>query len=50
MMSTLSEQGRFGLTAIADSHEEAQALYERVRVVLDQEAREALVDRGLPEI
>jgi hypothetical protein len=50
MMATLSEQGRLGLTAIADSHAEAEALYARVADVLDAEAKDALIDRGLPGI
>ncbi len=48
MMATLSEQGRLGLTAIADSHREAQASYQSVLAVLEQESREALIDRGHP--
>jgi hypothetical protein len=48
MMSTLSEQGRVGLTAIGNSQAEAEDLYLRVGTVLVQEAREALVDHGLP--
>jgi hypothetical protein len=50
MMATLSEQGRLGFTAIADSPAEADRLYQRVGEVLELEAREALFDRGLPEI
>jgi hypothetical protein len=48
MMSTLSERGRVGFTAIGDTPAAAQALYERVGRVLEREAREALFDRGLP--
>ena len=38
MMAALSEQGRLGVTAIADSPAEAQALYQKVISVLDAEA------------
>ena len=38
MMAALSEQGRLGVTAIGDSPEEAQALYQKVIDVLDAEA------------
>ena len=39
MMSALSEHGRLGLTAVADSHEDATALYDRALAVLGEEAR-----------
>jgi hypothetical protein len=42
MLSGLTEQGRLGLTAVGDSPEEARALYDRVGVALDDEARDAL--------
>ena len=38
MMTALSEQGRLGVTAIADSREEAEGLYRKVIGVLDAEA------------
>ena len=41
MMSALSEHGRVGLTAIGESQEEADDLYERTVKVLDDEASEA---------
>ena len=37
MMSALGEHGRTGLTAVGDSHEEADQLYERVVTALDEE-------------
>jgi hypothetical protein len=37
MMSALPECGRTGLTAVADSPEEAQSLYERCLLALDEE-------------
>jgi hypothetical protein len=47
MMSALGELGRTGLTAVANSHEDAKALYERAVAVLDQETRtEAATDFG----
>lgn len=39
MMSALSEHGRVGLTAIGESDEQADELYERTVTVLDREAR-----------
>lgn len=38
MMSALPEHGRVGVTAVGDSHEEAESIYERVVAVLDEEA------------
>jgi hypothetical protein len=38
MMSALGELGRTGLTAVGNSHEEAQGIYGRAVIVLDQEA------------
>jgi hypothetical protein len=42
MISALPELGRVGLTAVADSHEEAAALYARTVEVLETEARAAM--------
>jgi PGM1 C-terminal domain len=39
MMSALGEHGRIGLTAVGDSHAQADALYERVVDVLGEECR-----------
>ncbi|MNC98794.1 hypothetical protein D3C83_168640 [compost metagenome] len=50
MLSALPEAGRVGLTAVADTPAEAEALYRRALTVLDEEARRALRDPGLPEI
>ena len=41
MMSALGELGRMGLTAVANSHEDARAIYTRALTVLDQEAQGA---------
>jgi hypothetical protein len=49
MLSMLPEIGRVGLTAVADSHAEADALYRRTIAVLDEEAAKALADPGLPK-
>jgi hypothetical protein len=43
MMSALPEHGRIGLTAIAESHPEADELYRRTVRVLDEEAEQATV-------
>jgi len=42
MMSALGEHGRTGLTAVAESPEDAEALYERTVSVLDEESSAAL--------
>ena len=39
MVSDVGRSGQIGLTVIADSHEEADALYRRFLDVLDEEAR-----------
>ena len=39
MMSALGELGRTGLTAVANSHEDAKATYERAVTVLEEETR-----------
>src|SRR6267142_260234 len=39
MMSALGELGRTGLTAVANSHADAKALYDRAIAVLDEETR-----------
>lgn len=43
MMSAATEFGRFGLTAVGDTHDEAEQLYERALTGLETEARAALV-------
>jgi hypothetical protein len=39
MMSSLGDRGRVGLTAVAGSHAEADALYRRTVATLDEEVR-----------
>jgi pheganomycin biosynthesis PGM1-like protein len=41
MLGALGELGRVGLTAVGNTHEDAQVLYERAVAILDQEAEEA---------
>jgi hypothetical protein len=48
MMSALGEHGRTGLTAVAESPEEAQTLYAEAVATLDEEAAAALAERRLP--
>ena len=50
MMSCLSERGRVGLTAVADSHEDADRIYQSAVAVLQQEAELSLQERELPAI
>ena len=42
MISSVADRGRFGLTVIADTAEEADALYKRTVQIFDDEARQAL--------
>lgn len=49
MMSALPERGQMGLTAVADSPEEAGWMCERVVGILDHEAQEAFSDRSARE-
>jgi hypothetical protein len=49
MFSAMAEAGRLGLTAVGDSLDEADELYRKTIAVLDDEARSALRDPGLPE-
>ena len=48
MMSALGELGRLGLTAVANTAKEADALYAKAVSVLEQEARLALNREALP--
>jgi hypothetical protein len=41
MMNALAEHGVLGLTAVGNSHEEADALYRKTIAVLDEEAKQA---------
>jgi hypothetical protein len=50
MLSAMAAAGRLGLTAVADSPAEAEALYRRTLETLDAEASLALAARPLPEI
>lgn len=50
MLTSLGEKGRLGLTAVGDSLPEADAFYRRTVETLDNEAREALAQRDLPEL
>lgn len=49
MISCLTEHGRVGLTAVADTAEEATALYRRAQGILLEEARAAGRPLDLPE-
>jgi hypothetical protein len=47
MISSLTEHGRVGLTAVGDSADEANATYERAEQILRAEGRAALEETGL---
>ncbi len=44
MLSDVGSSGQFGLTAVADSHEAADALYQRFLRVVDEEAEAARLE------
>ncbi len=48
MMSALAECGSVGLTAVGDSHAEADVFYRKAAAALDEEAAAALAPRPLP--
>ena len=48
MMSALAECGSVGLTAVGDSHDEAEAFYKKAVAALDEESAAAMAPRELP--
>ena len=50
MMSALAECGSVGLTAVGDSHAEAETFYKRAVAALDEEAAAAMAPRPLPGV
>jgi hypothetical protein len=50
MMACLSERGRVGLTAVGDSHEEADRIYESALAALQEEAEASLQEGELPAL
>ena len=48
MLASLAENGRMGMVAVGNSAAEADALYRRTQLVLDEEVRLALAPRELP--
>ena len=48
MISSLTEHGRVGLTAVGDSPDDADATYRRAERILLDEAAQALMDQRLP--
>ncbi len=48
MMSALGECGRAGITAVGDSHEQAEAIYSRAVAILDAEARAGVSRESVP--
>ncbi len=49
MLAALGDRGRFGLTAVGDTADGAEALYRTTGEVFDREAAEAATDRELPD-
>lgn len=50
MLTALGRHGTIGVTAVADSREQARILLDRTRNAFDREARAASRDRGLPPV
>ena len=50
MMACLSERGRVGITAVGDSHEDADRIYASAVAALQEEAGAALRERELPAV
>jgi hypothetical protein len=50
MMSALAENGSVGLTAVGDSHAEAESFYKKAVAALDEEAAAAMAPRPLPGV
>lgn len=48
MITALGDHGRLGLTAVGNTHREADEFYERTKDVLDREAADAARPRDLP--
>jgi pheganomycin biosynthesis PGM1-like protein len=49
MLATISENGRFGVVAVADSPEQAEELYNRMQTVVRNEALEAIQAPAIPD-
>jgi hypothetical protein len=49
MISSISEHGRVGMTAVGDAPDEAMQLYDRARGLLLAEARAASEECTLPD-
>jgi len=49
MISCLTEHGRVGLTAVGDTPEHADSVYQNAERILLAEAASASADRPLPE-
>ena len=49
MISSLTEVGRVGLTAVADKPASAEAMHHKAERILLEEARESLAERPLIE-
>jgi hypothetical protein len=50
MLNGVGEQGTFGLTAVADTSDEAETLYQRAVAIFEAEARARAFDAGRPAI
>ena len=46
MVNAVGEQGALGLTAVANSREDAEALYRKTVDILDAEAKQSLLPSG----
>ena len=49
MLATISENGRFGVVAVGDSHEQAEELYHRTQTIVRNEALQAIRAPAIPD-
>ena len=49
MLATISENGRFGVVAVGDLHEQAEELYHRMQTIVRNEALQAILAPAIPE-
>ena len=49
MLATVGENGRFGVVAVGDSPDEAEQFYQRIQMVIKDEAERAIAMPLLPD-
>ena len=49
MLATISENGRFGVVAVGDLHEQGEELDHRMQTIVRNEALQAILAPAIPE-